>query len=37
MKDQRIIEIIVKAVCYTIIGAAGIIIIVDTLKNGANI
>jgi transcriptional/translational regulatory protein YebC/TACO1 len=37
MKDQKTIEIIVKAVCYTIIGAAGVLILVDTLTNGANI
>jgi hypothetical protein len=37
MKNQKTIEIIVKTVCYTIIGAAGIIVIVDTLANGANI
>jgi hypothetical protein len=37
MKKQNIIRTIGKVVCYTIIGAAGVLILVDTLKNGANI
>jgi hypothetical protein len=37
MKNQKTIEIIVKAVCYTLISAASFIIIVDTLINGTNI
>jgi hypothetical protein len=37
MKNQNILTAIGKVVCYTIIGAAGVLILVDTLKNGANI
>ena len=37
MKNKKTIEIIVKAVCYIAIGVAGVIIVVNTLTNGANI
>jgi hypothetical protein len=37
MKNRNTITTIGKVVCYTIIGVMGVIIIVDTLTNGANI